>query len=155
MRLTFLLFGLLFGLLASAAALADLEDELAQCRSISDDAPRLVCYDAIGAVGPGVGAIAPESAAVSTTTAEEEGFGLEYDVKDAQQQIVSTVVAVRKNAKGGLVVTLANDQIWQQSGSERLYLDEGDPVTIHRGALSAFFLSVDDKGRRYRFSRVR
>ncbi|TNF86730.1 MAG: hypothetical protein EP301_08120 [Gammaproteobacteria bacterium] len=86
---------------------------------------------------------------------EEEAFGFEFDVKDALQSVTSDITEVRKNAKGALVLTLANGQVWQQSDGQTLFLDEGDSVTISRGALSAFYLTKDGKGRRYKFARAR
>ncbi len=152
-------------------AATTLHDQLEACRSISDAIERLGCYDGIGLetlatdavvedVQPATVAAAeasetPEAAeAAEVAEVAEENFGYEFSVKDVPEKLTSTVVSVRKNAKGGLVVTLANGQVWQQSGTERLFLDAGESVTILRGAFSAFYLVVNDKGRRYRFARV-
>jgi hypothetical protein len=164
----------------AAASASELEAAIADCRSITTATGRLDCYDAIK-LGEELAARAAAStkemgeasgsddsaaalAAAATATAvvvavdeppsEEEKFGFEFDVKDALQSVTSDVTEVRKNAKGGLVLTLANGQIWQQSDGQTLFMDEGDSVTITRGALSAFYLTRDGKGRRYKFARA-
>jgi hypothetical protein len=158
----------------SAAASAGVDDALRECRSMSDTEARLHCYDAI-AVPPAapapVSETVPEPAtppsAVTEPAAAEAGpvaspvqpdesrFGLEDQLQDAPSQLIGTVSAVDRNAMDRLVLTLENGQVWQQSGSERLFVDPGDVVYIHRGALTAFYLSTSENGRRYRFSRVR
>ena len=112
-----------------------------------------------GESAPAAAGVASAATAAVAATAderanEEEEFGLELDVKDALQSVTSEVTAERANAKGGLVLTLANGQVWQQMDGQKLFLDVGDTVTIERGALSAFYLTRDGKGRRYKFSRV-
>lgn len=155
------------------------------CRALSVESERLACYDNVSletdlpvaevahseseamtstiAVVPVIASDAtaestkdlPADSSTDAYPSPEENFGLEFSVKDAPQKLTSEIVAVRKNAKGGVILSLANDQVWQQSGMERLFLDEGQSVTIHRGAFSAFYLAVNDKGRRYRFARVK
>ena len=156
-----------------AAASAGLEqsplhDALSDCRSLTTAVARLDCYDAIvlpeaevmsdsaaavlGAAGAEV--MQNETSEVPAAENEEAEFGFEFDVKDALQSVTSDISRVQKNAMGGLVLTLANGQVWQQNDGQTLFLDEGDSVTITRGALSAFYLTRDGKGRRYKFSRV-
>ena len=161
---------------------SELSRAMADCRAITTAIGRLDCYDAIvlgeasassevetteaaAGVPTGADASAAPAAAASGSAAlteaveerpsPEEEFGFEFDVKDALQSVTSDITEVRKNAKGGLVLTLANGQVWQQSDGQTLFLDPGDNVTISRGALSAFYLTKDGKGRRYKFSRAR
>jgi len=164
MRTIFLIIGFLGAMNAAAVE----NDQLRECREVSDDVLRLVCYDALTvetvpeepAATPAPVAVTATTAAVATeqATAPEpasDDFGQEFNVNEKAQTMTSSVIEVRKNAKGGLVLTLANDHVWQQSGSERLFVKEGQNVTVHRGAFSAFYLSVEGNGRRYRFARVR
>jgi hypothetical protein len=132
-----------------------------ECRNVEKDTQRLACYDRLPLDD------APDSVITEAVTATavsvdasdradaEGNFGFEFSVKDAAESLESEVTEVRKNAKGGLVVTLANGQVWQQTDSQRLFLSDGDSVTLYRGAFSAFYLAVDGKGRRYRFARVK
>lgn len=126
----------------------ELADSLAACRGETDDAVRLSCYDAIR---PGDD-IAPEAAEKDRREAD---FGLEYSAPNAPAQLTGTVAEVQRDPRGGLILLLSNDQVWQQTGSERLFIDAGDTVFIHRGAMTAFYLSTSANGRRYRFARVR
>ena len=138
-----------------------LEEAIANCRAITTAIGRLDCYDSIE-LGEELPASKIVAAATTKTVigteddlpSEEEKFGFEFDVKDALQSVTSDITAVRKNAKGGLVLTLANGQVWQQSDGQTLFLDDGDSVTITRGALSAFYLTKEGKGRRYKFARA-
>lgn len=159
MRYLLILVSLLISQIVGAA---ELEDALRSCRVLAVEADRLACYDRIVVERRDVEAAASTEQQTAARDASpepasptaEEKFGFEFSVKDAPESLISTIADVRKNAKGGLVLTLANDQIWQQSDSQRLFLDAGDSVTIYRGAFSAFYLAVDGKGRRYRFARV-
>ena len=85
---------------------------------------------------------------------DQADFGFEFHTKESLQTMTSEIVEIRKNAKGGLILTLSNKQVWQQSDGQTLFLDEGDRIIITRGALSAFYLTKDSKGRRYKFARV-
>ena len=132
-----------------------------ECRSLEKDTQRLACYDRLplndtreSAITEAVTATAA-SADASGRADAEGNFGFEFSVKDAPESLESEVTGVQRNAKGGLVVTLANEQVWQQTDSQRLFLSEGDSITLYRGAFSAFYLAVDGKGRRYRFARVK
>jgi hypothetical protein len=145
-----------------------LHDAIATCRLQTTAITRLDCYDAIALPEAEIAselattdsgaasAKAAQSGAPQSRTAQDEEaeFGFEFDVKDALQSVTSDVTRVQKNAMGGLVLTLANGQVWQQNDGQTLFLDEGDSVTITRGALSAFYLTRDGKGRRYKFTRV-
>lgn len=145
-----------------------LHDAIANCRLLTTAIARLDCYDAIAlqktelasasvtTENGAASARAAQSGAPHDRTAQDEEaeFGFEFDVKDALQSVTSDITRVQKNAMGGLVLTLANGQVWQQNDGQTLFLDEGDSVTITRGALSAFYLTRDGKGRRYKFSRV-
>ncbi len=178
-----LLTGFALSLVAGVATAGSAEDRLqaaiAECRAVTTAIGRLDCYDAIAlpdvvvaSEGAAVGVAENEAAsgaaeaavaagvtaqatAGEARAAEEAEFGFEFDVKDALDSVTSDVNEIRKNAKGGLVLTLANDQVWQQNDGQLLFLDEGDSVTITRGALSAFYLMKEGKGRRYKFTRVR
>lgn len=165
----------------SAGVDAGLEASVYACRSLSDDSQRLACYDAVLDARSAVETTLVDAAAEvaraatpdvppSTTTAGVPGaadagkdaedraaaeFGFEDHLKDAPKQLISTVTLTDRNAKGGLVVSLANGQVWQQTGGERLFLNPGDTIYLFRGAMSAFYLSTSATGRRYRVSRLR
>lgn len=154
---------------AGAGVGSGLEAAVLDCRTRFDDAERLACYDAAidGRLGSrlpdatGAAEVPAETAAVPESPKGEPGeaveaeFGFEDRVENVPSQLVGRVTRTDRNAKGGLVVTLANGQVWQQTGGERLFMDPGDTVYLFRGAMSAFYLSTSPNGRRYRISRVR
>jgi hypothetical protein len=129
-------------LTASSTAFAD-DAALLKCRTLSDTAMRVACYDAIpvGAVGPGA------AAAVAPARTPEQNFGLEA-VKQREAQpasIRSTVVGDFDGWGPGSQIRLANGQVWRViDGSDAVLPRTKDaPVTIERNVFGTLFLKVD------------
>jgi hypothetical protein len=133
---------LMFALLtASSTALAD-DAALLKCRTLSDTATRVACYDAIpvGVAGPAVAAAAP-------ARTPEQNFGLEA-VKQREAQpasIRSTVVGDFDGWGPGSQIRLANGQVWRViDGSDAVLPRTKDAaVTIERNVFGTLFLKVD------------
>jgi hypothetical protein len=133
-------------LTASSTALAD-DAALLKCRTLSDTATRVACYDAIP-----VGAAAPAAAAVAATATApartpEQNFGLEA-VKQREAQpasIRSTVVGEFDGWGPGSQIRLANGQVWRViDGSDAVLPRTKDAaVTIERNVFGTLFLKVD------------
>jgi len=130
-------------LTASSTALAD-DAALLKCRTLSDTATRVACYDAIP-----VGAAAPAAAAAVTAPARtpEQNFGLEA-VKQREAQpasIRSTVVGDFDGWGPGSQIRLANGQVWRViDGSDAVLPRTKDAaVTIERNVFGTLFLKVD------------
>jgi hypothetical protein len=131
-------------LTASGTALAN-DAALLKCRTLSDTATRVACYDTIpvGVAGP---------AATAATAAEpvrtpEQNFGLEA-VKEREAQpasIRSTVVGDFDGWGPGSQIRLANGQVWRIiDGSDAVLPRTKDaPVTIERNVFGTLFLKVD------------
>ena len=116
-------------LLASGAALAD-DAAVLKCRTLSDTAQRLACYDAmpIGAAQP----VAARSA--------EQNFGMPRTEKAPEpEQIESTIVGDFDGWSGNTKFTLANGQVWRiNDGSEAVLPRQHNPaIRIKRGLLGA------------------
>jgi hypothetical protein len=129
-------------LTASSTAFAD-DAALLKCRTLSDTATRVACYDAIpvGAAGPGA------AAATAPTRTPEQNFGLEA-VKQREAQpasIRSTVVGDFDGWGPGSQIRLANGQVWRViDGSDAVLPRTKDaPVTIERNVFGTLFLKVD------------
>ena len=155
------------------ASAATTDDRLLACGANEKAAERLACFDALVAdLTPSASersAAAPAATATTATTAadvmpgqqstaeaEEAQFGVEHHQSNKSTSEISAVVtALDRNAVGGLVLTLDNDQIWQQSDRVRIQVPVGTRVIISRGAMSAFYLRIDGSSRRVRFARVR
>ena len=136
---------LMFALLtASSTALAD-DTALLKCRTLSDTATRVACYDAIpvGVAGPAVAA----AAAAAPARTPEQNFGLEA-VKQREAQpasIRSTVVGDFDGWGPGSQIRLANGQVWRIiDGSDAVLPRTKDAaVTIERNVFGTLFLKVD------------
>jgi len=132
-------------LTASSTALAD-DAALLKCRTLSDTATRVACYDAIpvGAAGPAAGAPAAATAPARTP---EQNFGLEA-VKQREAQpasIRSTVVGDFDGWGPGSQIRLANGHVWRViDGSDAVLPRTKDAaVTIERNLFGTLFLKVD------------
>ena len=141
--------------LLSGAALAD-DAALLRCRAISDAIARLSCYDAIPVAGVEAKAVPGQPAPASQQTMQEL-FGKEESIAPpAGLPAIETNIPGRFEGWGpNTRIRLANGQVWQVAdGSSRVY-DMDDPkVTITRGALGAFYLSVAGDNRTVRVRRI-
>lgn len=68
-------------------------------------------------------------------------------------RITATATGVLETASGRLVITLDNDQVWEQTESERFRLRAGEEVEIRRGRLSSYFLKRSGTNRSIRVRR--
>jgi len=134
---------LLAMLAASSTALAD-DAALLKCRTLSDIATRVACYDAIPVGGAAPAAAAAVAAAARTP---EQNFGMEA-VKQREAQpasIRSTVVGDFEGWGPGSQIRLANGQVWRIiDGSDAVLPRTKDAaVTIERNVFGTLFLKVD------------
>jgi hypothetical protein len=147
----------------AAAAERDREPEGTQCVSIDDAAARLACYDqAFGrptAAGVASAAVAedaapalsdspPAGASPDAVRAADE-FGLTETAKRKRdpekakeampESISATVARVSWRPTGEVVVTLENDQVWEQAEivTTTARVKPGDVVTIRKAALGS------------------
>jgi hypothetical protein len=161
----------------SAAAEGASQETLFGCRKIEAAAERLACYDRVvdltrrdiepaapeGAPWASSLAQAPEDDADRTlrerlfgrsagenAAALRRTFGVE-----APTRIESKAAAVARTADRRVEVTLENGQVWQQEEMRPFSLRAGDPVEIDTGALGAYYLRRNGKGREIRVRRVR
>jgi len=129
------------------AADDDLAQRIAACTREQDDAQRLACFDR---------AAVPRTAAPSVNSTETFGVhGSELarnrdDGKPAAEgppkRISAKVTAIEKRARGELVVTLDNGQVWAQKETGAFFpLKVGDPVAILAGTLGSFRLIAGNR----------
>jgi len=128
---------------------------LLACRSITDSAERLACYDkAAAGISEAVAKkdiVVYDREAVRKTKRGLFGFSVsnlgifgddndEVEVKQIDGQIVSTAF----NADGGYIFRLADGSRWSQMDSKPFALPPtaGDKVVVKKGALGSFILSV-------------
>lgn len=124
------------------------------CRSITEAAQRLACYDrASGTVAEAIGRkdlVVIDKARATQAKRSLFGFsipdfgglfgGSDTDVK----QIESTVASIGHNADGGWVIGLSDGSTWSQTDDAMLGLPprRGDKVVVKRGMLGSFFLEL-------------
>jgi hypothetical protein len=136
---------------ASVQASQSLLEVVGSCRSQADDAARLQCYDRVVAQFT-----AATTVATNTAKATDE-FGLTSAQILARQpdeawshhplkRITARVATVAQRSGARLVLHLDNGQVWEPSeDAPDLHLEPGDFVTIDRGVLGAYYLSVQSQ----------
>lgn len=180
MRTYLLLAGLSCSLTCAAAEpLAS----LLACRTLTDPAARLACFDretaalatvpapplaaAAASPQPGSGtAIAPAPGHPAPALDAQQSFGLNSSAIAAHEEaagdrpkklakIDARIVALALAGNGRTVFTLDNTQVWQQIESDGDMLAKlGDSATISRGFLGSYWLQLKN-GRGCKVDRVR
>lgn len=161
--------------LAPLAVAATSNAALKACTKLSDDAARLACFDrevaaltareaAPPAAAAGKAAPAPAAAPPVRQLSEEQKMGLTPGriqqlerPPTAPPSPSSMTVAIQSNSvdgNGHQLFTLANGQIWRQVEVDSHFsVKPGDSITITKGALGSYFMSLG-KHRNTRVSRV-
>jgi hypothetical protein len=127
--------------------------QLLACRSITEAAQRLACYDRQAVVLDQ--AIATRNVVVidkeraNATKRSLFGFSIPnfgglFGGGDEISQIESTVASSGQNGEGGWTVKLADGSMWSQTDDTPIALspERGDKVVVRRGALGAFFMQL-------------
>ena len=139
--------------LLSVAAYASTDGDLASCRTITEDAARLACYDKLpDQPTPGLATVvpvAPSAAAASPSpetlfgrdTVESEDMVRRAAGISRLDEVTSRVSGVEKNPLGKLVLSLDNGQVWVQLDSSTFRVESGDVVRIRRAALGSYLLT--------------
>ena len=146
-------FVLLF--LVSGAALAD-DAAMRACRTTTDGAARLACYDKIEL------AAAPVAAVAAPALTPQQSFGLPPAPMDVQkapariESITSTIVGNFDGWDPNTKFTLANGQVWRiADGSEAvLPPSTNQRVTITRNFIGTLFLKVEGSNQSPKVRRV-
>jgi|TARA_R100000935_G_scaffold56419_1_gene87916 hypothetical protein len=156
---------MVFALGATATAQDVSTDDVYACTSVAEDADRLACYDAA------VGRLQEAEAAgdVTTVTRKEveqvrqDSFGFSIPSlpslmigksdDNSLTEVVLPVKAVR-GARGNLVITLENGQVWRQIDSKPLRNNDQTEAQIYEAALGSFKMKLDG-GIAFRVERVK
>lgn len=155
---------LLLGVAVTAANGQDVSNALRECVREKNDVKRLACYDRVAgktADGPPIAHAppkvetspqpqpksAPSNPPPAVSENAESTFGLSAEqmtkpkTSAPLKQINGKVAKIETRARGRLVVTLDNEQVWEQLNPDALFsLHVGDVVTIKSGALGAYYL---------------
>jgi hypothetical protein len=135
----------------------DLSKRIAACTREQDDARRLACFDRAAAP-----AAAADKAVTAKPAAERadpaQAFGVHgselarnREADDPKQdttpqRLIAKIAGIEKRARGELVFTLDNGQVWAQKEVGAYFpIDVGDPVTILAGTLGSHRLIVGSR----------
>jgi hypothetical protein len=148
---------LLAAAIQPALADDDLSKRIAACTREQDDALRLACFDRAAAPPAAADkAVAAKPAAEKADPAQAFGVhGSELarsrEADDPKQdstpkRLTAKVAGIEKRARGELVFTLDNGQVWAQKEVGAYFpIDVGDPVTILAGTLGSHRLVVGSR----------
>ena len=120
----------------------DLSKRIAACTREQDDARRLACFDR---------AAAPAAAADNTFGVHGSELARNRAADDPKQdtipeRLTAKITVIEKRARGELVVTLDNGQVWAQKETGAYFpLKVGDPVSILAGTLGSFRLIAGNR----------
>jgi hypothetical protein len=132
----------------------------AECAIIDDSTARLACFDAAFPRSPRSGSQqsaappalqgATDAVAATATASKVDKFGLSNEqlaareAKPSETPLAATttlVKTVRRLPSGYLLISLDNDQIWQQTEIDnQVWLRPDDRVTIRRASLGSYLL---------------
>lgn len=162
-------------LLASGGAAAQIEGFKA-CASISDGAKRLACYDSALAAADAQAAeklaeqrraaeLAAAKAAAEAEARKEQERLAAFGAQGAQAaggdegesiREISASIAELSEGVSGFVVTLDNGQVWRQTEARTLPpVRVGDGVTIRKGALGSYRMTLERQKRTVPVKRVK
>jgi hypothetical protein len=129
--------------------------KLLACRSITDSAQRLACYDR-ESVGVSQAIASRDLVMIDrarATAAKRSLFGFSIPDfgglfgggGDEVKEISSTVTAFARNGYGAWIIRLADGSEWAQTDDAMLGLppERGQKVVVARGMLGAFFLRLN------------
>lgn len=138
-------------LLACSLAHAADDSALANCALIPNATQRLACYDNL---------IPPVTNSSAEPLGSEQLQSPEYSQRPSiSQTIVARIVAHTKTSTGRFVITLDNNQVWQQIDGDSAAAAFRQPgmnrVKISRGALGSYNLVLNDSGSLFKVKRVK
>ena len=129
------------------AADDDLAMRIAACAREQDDARRLACFDR--AAVPKVEAPKADASHAFGVHGSELARNRDDSATRPEpppKRISATVTAIDKRARGELVVTLDNGQVWAQKEAGAYFpLKAGDSVAILAGTLGSFRLIAGNR----------
>lgn len=153
---------ILFGITAwanFAAAASTPED----CAAITDDAKRLACYDQFfikdesSVVDMNNKVTASDKKPAIASENKVQSFGKEQIRNENDiDAISSTAKGSFRNWQEGMVIELENEQSWKIIQTRDVYHVAKSPkVTIEKGSLGTYFMSVEGLNRRFKVKRVK
>tara|TARA_B100001245_G_C22673189_1_gene329367 strand:+ start:132 stop:668 length:537 start_codon:yes stop_codon:yes gene_type:complete len=152
-------------------------DAMEKCRNTDNSLKRLICYDNIAKSlnqYDGTSAQVSQLQAYRSEAANQprpqveanrqpeasepkNDFGLEHrrDLSAEASEVSLTIASFKDSLRGKKIITFSDGSVWQQSDSAYLKIEEGQQVSIERGLLGSFYLSVEGVNKRMKVKRVK
>ena len=139
------------GCLPVMAAPEALADGMRRCAAETDQTQRLACFDALARSLPRIEA---DKFGMTAEIAQNRKEPEKRWAKDETLTLTGKIRSLREAARGELIFTLDNDQVWiQAEASPSIRFAVGESVHIEHGAMSSLWL-VADHGRKTRVKRL-
>jgi hypothetical protein len=128
---------------------ADLEADVMACADITEDHARLACYDAAISTSGSARSSSPKQPSQPVTA--EDKFGerrirAQETPKSAApeiKEITARITGISRRARGQLVLTLDNDQVWEEKEPSTYFpVKIGDTVSIKARSFGSFQLTA-------------
>jgi hypothetical protein len=137
-------------------------NRLMECRSLTDSAQRLACFDrevaAIDAAEAANQLVVVDREQIRKTRRSLFGLSLpdlgifgggddEEEEEEGVSQIESTIKNASRGSYGRWIITLENGAVWAQTDDRNLprWPKAGHPIVIKRAALGSFMANINDQ----------
>ena len=131
---------------------------ISDCRRLTEDGPRLICYDKAAAAlddALSQGALTAFDR-VQAKAVRRESFGfqlptLDFFTKGPKEDVIEKlslkVTDVSRTARGTWILTTSEGPVWVQTQTDTLYGEPhaGSQLEVSKGALGGFFCTVDKR----------
>lgn len=161
---------LLLALVPAAASAKDTEKkqaaafrDLVECRTITDNAARLACFDrsaaALDTAERNGDLVVADKAQIREAKKAVFGYGgiripfLSGDDADMPEQIEATITGLRDLGYNRWEITLDNGMRWRQTDDMEIFPKVGTQVTIKTAAMGSYLMKI--KSRAIRVMRTR
>jgi hypothetical protein len=173
------LIALICALGASSVQAETVAQAIEKCRNTDNSLKRLVCYDNVAKSLRQYEGVDSElsqlpaltvkrPASVPSTPVQpaqpearnavpENEFGLEHkrDLSKEASELQVTIAELSKTVRGKHKLTFSDGSVWQQTDETYLKFEKGQVVTVERGLLGSFYLSVEGLNKRMKVKRLR
>ena len=138
---------------------AQIVQELAGCRQITDNAARLACYDKTAATLEQAEAkgdiVIVDRDQARKVRRQAFGFSMpsislfeKGETQEELENVTGEVATARVNGAGKWVIQLKDGGVWTQVDNNQLHRDPkpGMPVRIRQAAMGSFLMSINNGG---------
>ena len=134
-------------------------DKLAECRTVTDAAARLQCYDNQPAPHQDVMVAAPEPRPIAkppVPPVDVDNFGKREPIKQDDEVEGITASILEVESRSGIdYIRLDNGQVWRETTDQTTLLKVGQEVTIRKAVFGSYSLTSKPSPRLVKVKRVK